>query len=291
MEADRLLTIKENFLIVLDSRNATTLNNGSNNSDVYFEFDEPVRIHKDAIRCYCSVLSFSAPNSLYNINETNNLLSISFFSSSAYLSNNLFNYYIPYGNYNANTLLSELQKQISISTDIDRFLTISFNKITNKFTISDPGFSFIINDSSTIFEVMGFSKNTKYSSTSTSAPYKFEFPYTCNFNGINNLNIHLTNLNTQNIDSFNKSTSGIIQTIPINGGSNQIIYNKSNDFNFVINEDNIDYIHVHLLDDLENFLNFNNQHWNLTLYFTIIKDADRFSHHNSFFNILENGYS
>jgi hypothetical protein len=287
MQAEELLTVKENFLIVLDSRNATTLNNGSMNSDVYFEFDEPVRIHRDARRCYCSVLSFSTPNSLYNINETNNLLTITFYSSDTVLTHTQFDYYIPYGNYNANTLMSEFQKQIAASTDIDRYLTISFNKITNKFTIIDPGFPFYING--TIFEVMGFS-NTQYSST-TISPYKFEFPYTCNFNGINNINIHLTNLNTQNIDSFNKSTSGIIQTIPINGGSNQIIYNKSNDFNFVVNEDNIDYIHVHLLDDLENFLNFNNQHWNLTLYFTLIKDTPRFEHHNSFFNILENGYS
>ena len=79
MEANQLITVKENFLVVLDSRNAVKINNGSMNSDVYFELEEPIRVPKDKIQFYASVLNFSAPNSLYNVNQTNNLLSITLY--------------------------------------------------------------------------------------------------------------------------------------------------------------------------------------------------------------------
>jgi len=46
----------------------------------------------------------------------------------------------------------------------------------------------------------------------------------------------------------------------------------------------IDSINVHVLDDQNNFINLNNQHFNLTLQFTIIKDIPRFRH--NFTNIL-----
>ena len=41
-----------------------------------------------------------------------------------------------------------------------------------------------------------------------------------------------------------------------------------------------------MFDDLENPINFNNQHWNITLKFTLIKDMDRFMYKNNFENIL-----
>ena len=285
MDANQLITVKENFLVVLDSRNAVKINNGSMNSDVYFELEEPIRVPKDKIQFYASVLNFSAPNSLYNVNQTNNLLSITLYDifDSYYniFDGHLLNYSIPYGNYNANTFMKELSSLLGSS------FFITFNSVSNTFTIQNGSYDFDINPSSTIGEVMGFSKNTKYSSTNKI----LKLPFTCNFSGLNSLNLHLTNFNTQNIDSFNRCVSTIFLAIPINPNSRQIFYDKSNDFNFVINEENIDYINVQIRDDLENFLDFNNQHWNLTLYFTIIKDIDRFSHHNSFFTILQNGYS
>ena len=45
-------------------------------------------------------------------------------------------------------------------------------------------------------------------------------------------------------------------------------------------------LEIEILDDLENPINFNNQHWNLTLKFSTIKDVDRFSYKNNFENIL-----
>ena len=96
------IIIKESFLVVLDSRNATTNLNSSCNSSIYFEFEDPIQQDDYTIQMTCSVLNFSASNSLYDINETNNYLSItvSFFQQ--------YNISIPYGNYNFNTLQSTI---------------------------------------------------------------------------------------------------------------------------------------------------------------------------------------
>ena len=119
MYTSELITVKENFLVVLDSRNGTRWNNGTWYSSVFFDFIDPIRVPKTAIQCTCSVLSFSCPNSLYIINETNSLLSVT-------LSGVLINYSIPYGNYNANTFINAMK------TILDSGFSISINPITNK---------------------------------------------------------------------------------------------------------------------------------------------------------------
>lgn len=273
MDIDELITTKRSFLVMLDSRNGTRWNNGSWNSSVYFEFEEPIRIPKNAIQCLCSVLSFSAPNSLYIINETNNILSIT-------LNDTQYTYTIPYGNYNAKTFIATMK------TILDSGFTMTIDTISNIFTLTHKDNDFSIDSSSTIYRVMGFSKNTTYYSTNKT----LAMPYNCNFNGLNSLNITFANLNTPNIDSFNKSNSSIIQSVPIVAGSNQIIFNKCHDFNFEIKQDIIDYIEINIQDDLENLLNFNNHNWNLTLYFTIIYDKERFPNSNHFHQILANGF-
>ena len=272
MDTNELITVKNSFLVMLDSRNATRWINGSWNSSVYFEFDEPIRIPRDTIQCQCSVLSFSCPNSLYVVNETNYLLSIT-------LNGTLHNYNIPFGNYNAVNFISTLKGII------DNGFTITINQITNIFTIVHSLYNFSINSTSTIFRVMGFAQNTTYTSTN----HVLVLPYICNFNGLNSLNITFANLNTSNIDSFNKSNSSIIQSVPIVAGSNQIIFTKSHDFNFEIKQETVDFIQIDIQDDLENLLNFNNHNWNLTLYFSIIKDINRFPNLNGFHEILRNG--
>jgi hypothetical protein len=111
-------------------------------------------------------------------------------------------------------------------------------------------------------------------------------PFTCNFNGIQSFNIHLTNVLTKNVDSLKKSVSSIIQSIPVDVSSSSISYIKNADFNFVITQEIIDSLTIELRDDLGNLLNFNNQNWNMTLYFSIIKDIDRFSYLTNFYGIL-----
>ena len=159
-----------------------------------------------------TVYSFVCPISFYLINETNSLLSLT-------ISGSTYKYNIPYGNYNVSTFTTAL---LSI---LPAGFTLTLNSINNKFTLGYT-LDFTINSNSTIYKIMGFKPNTAY----TSSSHSLTFPYTCNFNGLQSFNIHLTNIITKNIDSLTKSPSNIIQSIPVDVSSSSISYIKNNMF-------------------------------------------------------------
>ena len=115
--------------------------------------------------------------------------------------------------------------------------------------------------------------------------------YTCNFTGIQNINVHIASMNTDNIDSLTKSSTNIIQSIPVDSNQSQIIFKKTDNFAFTDKEDVKTIINVILNDDLGQLIDFNNQHWNMTLCFTTFMDMDRFKHNFPFRHILRYGYS
>ena len=265
---DELITIKESFIIVMDSRNANTINNAPYNSDVDFQFEGSLYFNtNDYIQLTFSLNSFSCANSIYIVNETNNLLSIT-------MNGVTNNYLISYGNYNINSF------QTYLLSVLPNTFNLIYNNINNKYTLTNTTYDFTINSNSTIYEIMGFNKNTVYTSTNKS----LVFPFTCNFNGLQNINIAIENINTNNLDSYTKSQSSIIQSIPVDVTSPVIRYVKTNDIMVPIKVNFIDSINVHILDDKGNKINLNNQHFNLTLQFSIIKDVPRFKH--SFINIM-----
>ena len=118
MNTNNLYTSTFSFLIVFDSRCARQMLNAPFNSDAIFGFQQSIRRDPRAILWTCSVKSFTAPNSIYIINEYNSLLSIT--SSGV-----IINYTISFGNYNANTFMTYLL------TILPAGFTISLNTITN----------------------------------------------------------------------------------------------------------------------------------------------------------------
>jgi len=271
MDIEDLITLKDSFIVVLDSRNASQYLNSTYNSNVRFLFEEGMFFPQNSIQITCCVLNFICPNSIYIINETNNLLSITINSVTT-------NYYVTYGNYNSSNFITYLLGILPTG------FTMTINPINNIFTMTYTT-NFTINSSSTIYNIMGFKKSTNYTSSSNS----LTFPFTCNFNGIQSINISLENINTNNLDSYNKYQTNIIQTVNVNTNSSIIEFNKSEDYNITIKQNIMDYIDIGLTDNLQNFINLNNQHWNITLLFNIISDKNRFAFQNSFLNIIRNG--
>ena len=261
-----LITVKESFLVILDSRNGEIVNNGYN-SEIIFDFEGSLIFDNSYIQLMFCVNSFSCPNSLYMINEKNNLLSIT-------INSILTNYNIPFGNYNITNFISALS-QILPNT-----FTTTYSTINNKITLTNSLNEFSINSSSTIYEIMGFKKNTIYNSVNKI----LTMPYTSNFVGLKNLNIALENIQTENLESYNKSQTDIIQSINIDNTKPIINYVRTNDMMIPLKTNFIDNIHIKLLDDENNLLNLNNQYFNLTMQFTKIKDINRFKH--SFQNIM-----
>jgi len=274
IDTTNLYTDKEYFIVVLDSRNSTKIYNPGYNSQVEIDLPEPIMLSRYAIKMSVSVLSFVCPNSIYIINETNNVLLMTINGQNQ-------TYFIPYGNYDATTFLTYIQSILSS-------FTITFNTINNKFTLSNPT-NFTINSGSTIYEVMGFNNKTTYTSTLTNGQYVLTLPYTCNFNGLQNINILLTSINTKNVDSYSKSNSNIIQSVQIPLYCNQILFQKTLENSFNFSQEMMDDIRIELRDDLNNLINLNNQHFNITLLFTTIKDIERFKNHINFHDIINYG--
>jgi hypothetical protein len=158
---------------------------------------------------------------------------------------------------------------------------MTINSLTNQFTLTNKTLNFIINPCN-IFQVMGLDQDTSY----TSILKTIVCPFPCNFNGIQSLNILIENINTENLDSLSKSNSTVVQSIPIDFTSQQISFNKTNNFSFLIKQDVIGLFQIDIRDDLENLINLNNQHWNMTLQFTDLVNVDRFSSYNNFHTIL-----
>ena len=247
----------ENFTIVLDSRNATTYYNSTYNSEVTFEMKYPIIVPKDCLNMTWCVQAFTCPISWYLINSTNNLLSI-------LMNSQIYNINVPYGNYNAISFQSILLGLLPGG------FNITLNTSTNIYTLSHTTNDFIISSTSTIFQIMGFLKNTSY----TSVNQTLVLPFTCNFSGLTSINIICENIRTNNLDSRTELTSSsIIASVPINNSQGGVIYfQKYNDYNFDIKTDIIDYLDILITDDLGNKINLNNQHWNLILQINFFRE-------------------
>jgi len=259
--------------VVLDSRNGI-INNLPFNSDVTFSLNNSIyNLNETILDVNLSVLNFSIPNSIYNINEYNNTLSITFNSTTI-------NYNFPYGNYNCNTFMSQFL------LIVDSTFSITFNNISNIYSIINTTYDFIINNNSNIGEIMGFINGNVYNSSSK----KIILPYCVNFNGLNSMNIHIENIHSDNIDSFYKTNSNIIKSINIKPYEALIMYEMKNNSCKVNIDDEmaINNFSIHLKDDLNRFINFNNKYFNMTLIFEITKIEQ--VNFDSFYDKIENFY-
>ena len=335
-DQENLIEIENSFIVVLDSRNAS-LNNSPDayNSDLTFNLQTPILAPPNLTNSTASILCFTCPNSQYVVNNLNNLLGISFNSTGSIYSNT--GYTAPYtdfyvklrvGNYNVNTFQTELLYQLNvISTkyNISGNFSMSYNNNTYQYTLQHDTWYFYIsqniiftnfdtsfpnNSFFTIGDIMGFDNTQKYTSYTTNIPvsllppFAITFPYPTNFGGLNNINIHLENIKTDNVpyqvqnkvlqinnkqEYLNFSKRNIATSVPINCNPNEVIYyQKLGSFEFSIKDEIIDNLRISLRDDLGNLIQLNNQQWNMTIEFNFKKLVQRKT--RNFFSILSNPF-
>lgn len=105
--------------------------NGSFNSYMTFNLPNAYKSSERVVYATARVLHAEIPNSFYIVNECNNALHTSFGT-----------YNIPYGNYNANNLMTYLRSVFPGN------ISISFSNYNGKLTLSSPSTSFsILSDS------------------------------------------------------------------------------------------------------------------------------------------------
>lgn len=244
--------------INLNSSNAQ-LNNGTYLSDVKFNFNNVLSDEADIKYVTCGILNAQIPVSFYTINYTNYLLNFKVDSGS------IIPLLVTRGNYNSNSLITELIAQL---TALGYTFTITTSKITGIMTFNCAGHSFTFYGTSTIFPILGFTFGTNYNSTSSS----LTATYPLNLLGIKRLKFNSSALSTNVYDSYGMSISSNIASIPVNVPSFGLIdyFNQSNGFP-KLKTNIVTFVDIQILDEDNNFINFNGVNWTLTIQLNIFR--------------------
>lgn len=237
-------------LISLSSSQGVSIN-GSFLSNIEY----PIIIKEPNVeKIFISLLDAQIPVSFYIINYTNNKFKMKLDTGP------VIEYTVTVGNYNGNSLINELTTLIN-----DTNFIITLNKITGKLNFSHNK-SFIIynNFQYSIGSVLGFEKDSINNSVlNTITP-----SYPLNLLGIQKLFIMSQELQSYNITPNNGC---IIATIPKSATPYGLIdYHNMSNTTHILRRNDIDKIDIHFLDEQNNYINFNNCNWNITLKIDIL---------------------
>jgi len=250
----------EQKIVILDSKNAVK-NNGTFNSDVVFNFTGILTDDPNIKEIHVAVQNAQIPMSFYNVNVYNNILRITYNS-------------LPYtitltrGNYNSNTLITEITSQLAgqLITDI----TITISSVTGIIKlVRAGGLNFTILSTGTINKTLGFETGTNY----TSVAGILDAPFPLNLLGLLKLKIASLELSTYNFDSSVLGNLNIIATIPIEAGTFGLIqYDNFANIQSLINNKSLDGFDLQIYGDDNNLVNFNGIDWNIVLLFSITRE-------------------
>lgn len=254
----------DSILINLNSNNAIQ-NNGSFLSDVQFNFTGILKDNPNIVETKIQIQNAQIPYSFYNINVYNNILEFSVDGLPV-----IYTLTLTRGNYNANSLITELTNEFILLGITD--ITIIISPITGclQFTKTTGSLS-LLHSGSTIFKVLGFDVNTDYNSTGGI----INAPYPLNLLGTLKLRIASDTLQTNNIDSSVGGSFNILATLPIEAGNfGLILYDNISGIQSILDNKYLDGFDIKILDDDNNLINFNNVGWSISLLINITRKRD-----------------
>jgi len=252
----------DNTLITLNSDYAIK-KNGSLNSSVVFDFNSILQDEPDVIRCNISVLNAMIPCSFYNITSSNNTFNYLYCINSLQ-NENVDSVRIPEGNYNSISLIDALNSGFIQNNDI--FLKFSYDRINGKtkFSSSNTSLVKLVFLESSMASVLGF-ESFNYSTLLYSANQTIQSPHRMNLLGVKRISIHSQNINTVSYSSLNLSASTVLCTINNDSPMNGIISYQNTDLKFLLRVSQINSIDIELKDENQQFLDFHNIPWTITL--------------------------
>lgn len=254
--------IIESKLVSLNSRFATTKYNGEKHSSVFFDFNNISAKSSEVLYHTIAVQSAEIPASYYNVNSTNNLINITdSHGTTATVT-------MTTGNYNATTFATEFITKFNAAA-FTHDATLSFNTLTGKFSLmsDNNGTGLTLNIASTTCrQPLGIDLDA---TGTLSFPYAAGaptfFPLPANFLGVTKIKILSDALSGNNFDSNNLTTTTMVDTISATATSFGVtLYNSLGRESFV-KAKRIDDIDIQLLDQNNNFIDFNGINWTMTL--------------------------
>jgi len=252
-----MATYTDTRLITLSSDYAKKYNNGSMLSDVEYQFVGMLKDELDIVRTDISVISAELPVSFYNITTTNNTLVYGINGGS------LITITIPVGNYNANSLISYLNPLFLASN-----IVMSISSITGKITLAFISGSGTIqyNLASTTGTILGFIPKTSYSGASLIPPYPM------NLLGVKRISICSDLLPVYVFTSVSAGLGNILMTIDVDKPPfGLLLYKNLSNIRSKLRISRLDYFDIKIKDEFNNFIDFNNCSWTITLVMDIIR--------------------
>ena len=263
-------TFLDKRLINLYSANGTK-RNGTLNSQIQYAFTNLLH-DKDLAYAEVGVINAEIPVSFYTINEYNNNLYVGYATGGGL--KGLFNVELDYGNYTANTFITELLAKLSSAISYPAVLAddleIVINKTTGKLgfrivsTTHIDDLEFLKEDGtglpSKIFTLMGFTVDFICTTTLQYTPFPL------NLLGTNKLTIKSDNLATYNYDSRVSGFSNVLATIEVDSVPYGIILYKNTSITYnILRVMELNIFTIEIVDENNNFIDFNNSDWTITL--------------------------
>jgi hypothetical protein len=248
-------TYIDSRLITLTSQSATVKNNTTYLSNVEFQLTGLLKEETDIEKVEIQLLNAQIPVSFYTINYTNNLFKIKIDTAE------IMTYTITTGNYNANSLIIEMNTQLNHAN-----FHISLDKITGKLSFSHNKSFIIYNDfENSIGSILGFSVNSTNTATGIN-PYTLSPSYPLNLLGIKRISILSNELPTFNYSSSYNGSCCLLGVIPVDAVLwGMINYHNITNIKHILKVRNIDKIDLQIFDENNNYINFNNCDWSITL--------------------------
>jgi hypothetical protein len=253
--------IREKRIISLNSNNATRYNNGSYLSDVVFDFANILSPEDSIVYTECGIGNAEIPATFYNTDVTNNVFN--------YVASSInYNIIIPPGNYNYNTLVTQMTTLFLAN---GHTFVFSLNRSSNILTMTLSGVTWNQISVSSIYNILGFNSNTIYNIVGNT----ITFPNLFNLLGQKKLKIYSSNLAVDSFDSVNTATNNLLCTISVNvPGFDLIVYSNLDGVYSHMRNRYVSTIDIQIKDELGNFINFNNINWTMTVNLIIYRRID-----------------
>lgn len=253
--------IVQSRLISINSRYATVKYNGDNLSSLLFDFNSISPRSVDTLYHTIAIQSAEIPSSYYNIDSNNNIINI---TDSLGTTANII---IPTGNYDADTFAAAFIVKFNAAAFAGDGL-LTFETLTGRYGLMSEtnGTDLAINlTSTTCREPMGISidatgvLNFPYAAAATLLPLP------ASFLGITKIKMLSDALAGGNFDSNNLNNTTLVDTISVSAPIFGLtVYNSLGRESFV-KAKRIDDIDIQMLDQNNNFINFNGINWTMTL--------------------------
>ena len=257
METESYHIIEDNILFSMSSTSAVVKLNGEKNSRMVFNIPNMIHMTPNITDIWFSVNSAVIPSSFYNINSSNNKIKIG---------STIFS--ITEGNYNINDLITAINTQ----TNTALLVSLAYNSITNKTTITNNGGTsqVITLSASTLLWVLGFERQytiTLTTLTSSTSP-----------NCVNLLNIPRLFIRSSAIDAGNYSdeteSQDVLAVIPNTACINGVIhYTNFNGIKHLVELQNLSNFDIFITDDDRNEIDFNGVPVFFTINITLRKEV------------------